>query len=246
MAQVTDYDVPNTTAANVRSEINDILGAVKTSNSSTNGSAPSSPTSGMLWYDGLTDKLKIYNGTAWQTVPYMPSGSITMWAGATGSPPTGWLTCKGQSLSTSTYADLFAAIAYTYGGSGSSFSLPDLQGRVPVGEGTGSGLSGRTLAATGGAQTHALTEAQMPRHTHNGKLYLHSAGTVSPITDSTLGSTIKHENQSTTTGTTTSYDLGGLTRQDYTGGTGSSQSASNGQAHNIMQPFLVMNYIIKI
>lgn len=224
MAQVTDYNVPNTTAANVRSEINDILGAVKSSNSSSNGTSPTSPSIGMLWYDGNTDKLKIYNGVAWQTIPYMPSGSMTLWAGVVGSPPTGWLTCKGQSLSKTTYADLFAAIAYTYGGSGNNFNLPDLQGRVPVGEGTGTSLSGRTLAAEGGAETHQLTIAEMPSHDHDIPLYDYSDGGVSNLTPAGTDDVTDFRSNS----------------QDPTGLKGSNTP------HNNMQPFIVMNYIIKI
>jgi microcystin-dependent protein len=100
------------------------------------------------------------------------------YAGATA--PSGWLLCAGQAVSRSTYADLFTAISTTYGaGDGSTtFNLPDLRGRVAVGkdnmDGTsanrmttgGSGIDGSTLGSAGGTQTHTLTTAQMPAHTH--------------------------------------------------------------------------------
>lgn len=247
MTQVTDYTIANDTAANVRQDINDVLGAIRSSNSSTDGTNPPATIAGMLWYDGQKDKLKIRNqaNDGWNEIPYMPAGSLQLWAG-TGSAPTGWLLCDGSAKSTTTYADLFAAIAYTYGGSGSSFNVPNCVGRVVSGKGSTSGLTTRSLGAKFGSETHSLTEAQMPRHTHNGKVYLNAHGSVSPISDSTLGTTIEHENNSHTVSTTTSYDLSGLTRQDYTGGTGSSQSASNGSAHNIIQPTIALNYIIKI
>ena len=62
-----------------------------------------------------------------------PPGLISMFAGSTA--PTGWLICDGSAVSRTTYADLFSAIGTTYGnGNGSTtFNLPNLQGRVPVG-----------------------------------------------------------------------------------------------------------------
>jgi microcystin-dependent protein len=90
-----------------------------------------------------------------------PAGVISQYAGS--SAPAGYLLCQGQSVSTTTFADLFAAIGYNYGGSGGSFNLPNLQNRVPVGRGSGTFGS---LNATGGAETHTLTIAEMPSHTH--------------------------------------------------------------------------------
>ena len=60
-----------------------------------------------------------------------PTGVILPFGGT--SAPTDFLLCYGQSISTSTYADLFSTIGYTYGGSGSSFNVPDLRGRVVAG-----------------------------------------------------------------------------------------------------------------
>ena len=68
-----------------------------------------------------------------------------------------YLLCNAQAVSRSTYSALFSAISTTYGtGDGSStFNLPDLQGRVPMGSGAGSGLTSRTLGATGGTENTA-------------------------------------------------------------------------------------------
>ncbi|TNE75019.1 hypothetical protein EP331_00185 [bacterium] len=69
-------------------------------------------------------------------------------------PNANYLKCDGAAISRTTYADLFAVISTTYGvGDGSTtFNLPDLQGRVPLGAGSGSGLTSRTLGATGGQE----------------------------------------------------------------------------------------------
>jgi microcystin-dependent protein len=97
----------------------------------------------------------------------IPAGVISQFAGS--SAPAGYLLCQGQSVSTTTFAGLFAAIGYTYGGSGSSFVIPNFQGRVPVGVGTapsGNGVLAKTLAGSGGDETVVLTVPQMPSHTH--------------------------------------------------------------------------------
>jgi microcystin-dependent protein len=91
-----------------------------------------------------------------------PAGVISQYAGS--SAPAGYLLCQGQSVSTTTFADLFSAIGYTYGGSGSSFTIPNLQNRVPVGKGSDAEFD--VLGETGGAKTHTLTSAEMPSHTH--------------------------------------------------------------------------------
>jgi len=76
--------------------------------------------------------------------------------------PVGWMFCEGQLLPISENETLFNLIGTTYGGDGqSTFSLPDLRGRVPVHAG-----AGFTLAQTGGVETVTVTVAQMPAHSH--------------------------------------------------------------------------------
>ena len=158
-----------------------------------------------------------------------PTGSLLPFAGA--SAPSGWLLCFGQTVSRTTYAALYAVVGTTYGaGDGSTtFALPDLRGRVPGGKDnmggsaasrlttSGSGVDGATLGATGGTETHTLTTAQMPAHTHN------------------TGTTIAGRNTS----------AGGGETIVYAGATYASTSAGSGAAHPITQPTLVANYIIK-
>ena len=68
--------------------------------------------------------------------------------------PPGFFTCEGELLSIATYTTLFELIGTTYGGNGTTtFSLPDLRGRVPVGMGTGSGLSNYVIGQQGGTET---------------------------------------------------------------------------------------------
>jgi microcystin-dependent protein len=86
-------------------------------------------------------------------------GSIVMFGGAT--PPTNWLICDGSSLSTTTYAKLFAAIQYAFGGSGANFNLPNLQGIFPLGAGASNALGSRA-----GSYTYTINVANLPVHAH--------------------------------------------------------------------------------
>jgi microcystin-dependent protein len=88
-----------------------------------------------------------------------PVGSGALWFTAT--PPENWLICDGRSLSTTTYAALFAVIQYTFGGSGPNFNLPPLANVFPIGAG-----SSAALGATGGEATHVLTAAELAPHPH--------------------------------------------------------------------------------
>jgi microcystin-dependent protein len=82
--------------------------------------------------------------------------------------PNGWLLCDGSTISVTQYTALFALLGTTYGGDGvKTFGIPDLRGRVPVGQGK-SAISGNTytLGGKGGVSAEALTAAQLPAHTH--------------------------------------------------------------------------------
>lgn len=77
--------------------------------------------------------------------------------------PAGWLLCDGAAISRTTYATLFAAIGTAFGaGDGSTtFNVPDLRGRAPIGAGAGTGLTNRTRGATLGEEAHRLTPTEM-------------------------------------------------------------------------------------
>lgn len=132
------------------------------------------------------------------TTAAAPPGSVMAFAGA--SVPTGWLGCFGQSLSTTTYATLFAAIGYTWGGSGASFLLPDLRGAFLRGVGAGLNPVPRAVGsyeADGNlSHTHTATDAG---HTHNLPAWPSGGGSTA-ITYNTSGTTASDSGIPTITG----------------------------------------------
>jgi len=79
-------------------------------------------------------------------------------------PPRGWATCEGQLLPISSNTALFSLLGTTYGGDGrTTFGLPDLRGRVPIGRGNGPGLTPINWGERGGSNTNTLTSNNMPQ-----------------------------------------------------------------------------------
>ncbi len=77
--------------------------------------------------------------------------------------PRGWALCQGQLLAISQYDALFSLVGTIYGGDGqTTFGLPDFRSRIPIGAGTGPGLSNRTLGEKSGAENITITNANMP------------------------------------------------------------------------------------
>ena len=176
------------------------------------------------------------------------SGMVMPYAGSAGA-PTGWLLCYGQEVSRTTYADLYTAIGITYGvGDGSTtFTLPDLRGRVVAGQDDMGGasanrltsaLNGDTLGATGGAEDVTLTSAQsgLPAHTHTTDLVTVDIGSGSNSAKTgyhhrSLGSSGQDPVASTQT-----------TRSEVSN-SNTAQDASS--SHTNVQPTAILNYIIK-
>lgn len=117
------------------------------------------------------------------TATAVPVGTVAMYGG--GTAPSGWLKCDGSAVSRTTYVDLFNVLGTTYGaGDGSTtFNLPDARGRAPVGAGQGTGLTNRVRGATGGAETHTLSTAEMPSHSHGMRQTNYQVSTQNLVTD---------------------------------------------------------------
>jgi microcystin-dependent protein len=94
--------------------------------------------------------------------------------------PQGWALCNGQLLPISGNQALFNLLGTTYGGNGTSnFALPNLQGRMPLGMGAGTGAS-YPLGQTGGQTSVTLSVAQMPKHSHSLHVSSTTANTKAP------------------------------------------------------------------
>ena len=221
---------------------------------------PSNPVDGQVYdnyyYDAAMGTWRGYG----VVTPVTPPGIISQYAGSTA--PSGYLMCDGQSLTTAAYPALFQAIGYQYGGSGANFNVPNLQNRVPVGKGTETEFD--TLGETGGAKTHTLTTNEMPSHLHATDAHAHTfSGTTS-----TNGS-----HSHTTASRAYGYEIfnwegygvgsrssgqnivypptnsAGDHTHTYSGTTSNAspntQNTGGGLAHNNLQPYIVLNYIIK-
>jgi microcystin-dependent protein len=202
--------------------------------------------------------------------PIIPTGIIEMFAGSVA--PIGWLICDGSIVSRVAFSDLFKVIGTTYGvgNSNSTFTLPDMRGRLPIGVGSGSSLTTRTLAATFGAETATLAETNLPSHTHATTVGTESV--THTHTGTSGGESANHvHNFSHTAGTSGSYGLmdsgtasssgqpstGGI-QQNHTHATTTGTESANhthsvtnsntgsGTAFGIMPPSIVVNFIIKI
>ena len=112
---------------------------------------------------GLFAILSMGKANAQQVETFL--GEIRMFAG--NFAPTGWAFCQGQLLPIAQNQALFSLLGTTYGGNGTTtFALPDLRGRVPVGFGQGPGLSNRVIGEQFGSELVTLNINQMPSHNH--------------------------------------------------------------------------------
>jgi microcystin-dependent protein len=155
----------------------------------------------------------------------LPAGSIMAYGGT--SVPSGYLACDGSNVSRTTYSSLFSAIGTTWGaGNGSTtFSVPDLRRRSPVGSGGDSTAQlSNTVGSTGGAETVTLTTTEMPAHTHGGN----TGGPSTSVFES--GST---------------WGLSTGTGVGVTGHTHTISSQGGGGAHNNYHPAAIVAFIIK-
>lgn len=161
-------------------------------------------------------KQDIQGAVSGDTLPIgaiMPFGSDTI--------PENWLLCNGQAISRTDYQELFNTIGTNFGsGDGfTTFNLPDLRKRVPVGKDEND-TDFDTLGNTGGEKEHTLTIEEMPSHNHQSSNYFEGSG-----------------------GTSGVWAVRSFA--NLTGYKDSSSQTGGGQPHNILQPYTVQNYIIK-
>lgn len=195
----------------------------------------------------------------------MNVGEIYMYAGSVA--PSGFLLCDGSSVSRSTYAELFDVIGTNFGqGDGSTtFGIPDLRGRVIVGA-----SANHSLAETGGEETHQLVSAEIPVHSHGIPSHGHAStikATTPQLTHTITQPAFTYAAPSgnskcigsggykgtTSTDATRSANLaisnhaaaactksGGVTDR----AAFNSATSGAGDAHNNMQPYVTLNYVI--
>ena len=160
--------------------------------------------------------------------PYI--GEIRMFGG--NFAPVGWLFCDGSLLSISQYDTLYNLIGTTYGGDGvNNFALPDLRGRLPIHQGQGNGLTNRVIGESAGAEAVTLLTSQLPTHNHIPVANQGSGGADTPVGNYWSGSA-----------TTPQFAPG--SQSDTTMNAGTIPPTGANAAHENMQPFLAVSFII--
>ncbi|MCA8832985.1 phage tail protein [Hymenobacter pini] len=158
--------------------------------------------------------------------------------------PKGWAQCNGQLLPINQNQALFSLLGTTYGGDGRvNFALPDLRGRVIVGDG-----DGYILGQKGGADSHTLLATQIPPHVHGMKAS--TAPGTTPLSG-TSGPTV-HNYPADNGGGGPQYGAAGTVNAALANSTSTtppvnvSSSAGGNQAHENRQPYLTLNYVIAL
>lgn len=180
----------------------------------------------------------------------IPTGVVSSYAGS--SAPTGYLICDGAAYSRTDplYAALYAVIGTTYGsGNGTTtFNIPDLRTRVPVGysmsdtdtDPTATNNALNSLGKTGGSKTHLLITSEMPQHSHT------IAHTHIYEIRGSVGTFANNATDLYMQGGSAVSSTYGSSRVPISQDTSSSGNAGSNAAHNILQPYIVLNYIIKL
>ncbi|MGI3899878.1 MAG: phage tail protein [Janthinobacterium lividum] len=158
---------------------------------------------------------------------------------AFGFAPKGWMPCNGQLLLISQNSALFNLLGTTYGGDGrTNFALPNLQGRVVIGPGSGFGLG-----QIGGEESHSLTVTEMPVHSH-----LMNADATTPYLSNSATPAAN-----TVLGISGDYTAANQTVETYAAGSPNGQmapgtiaNAGSGQAHENRMPYVVLNACIAL
>jgi microcystin-dependent protein len=144
--------------------------------------------------------------------------------------PEGWALCNGQLMSISQNTALFSLLGTFYGGDGvSTFALPNLQGRVPVHQGTGAGLPTYSVGEVAGAPTITLTTSQLPAHTHSL-----AANTAPAVSDVPTGAALASSPAFTTSSPNTTLSATSI------------GTAGSGVPVSIVPPLLCINFVIAL
>lgn len=169
-----------------------------------------------------------------------PVGTVVAFAGR--KVPEGWLACDGGPLDPQKHpehTELAALVGTIYDPAGKAVRLPDLRGRTIIGAGIGPGLSARPLGQIGGAEKHTLTVGEMPSHGHS---------VTDPGHTHTIAGNVGWADKRYSGGGAAPFGSRGKNPLTTDAGTKTDiaiNPTGGGQAHNIMQPFASVNYIIK-
>lgn len=148
--------------------------------------------------------------------------------------PYGWADCNGASITVSQNNALYAVIGVTYGGvAGTSFLLPNLMGKAPVGMGAGPGLSTYVAGQTGGAASVTLAAGQLAAHTHAAMASSAHGTKTSPVGNVWATAV-------TGRAETPMYAAAGST----VAMSATMASAGTGGPHNNLPPYVVVRYVI--
>ena len=174
------------------------------------------------WFEWAFDESGNWNEDAISQIveASVPIGTIVLWSSAS-LPSSKWLVCNGNEIDRTTYSSLYGRIGTTFGAgnSTSTFNLPNLVGKFPIGAGT------EPLASTGGERTVKLTGPQMADHTHIIQMARYDQGNLG------VG------------GNTKVYgpDQAAFVNADIT----TDATDAEAEGHNNMPPFLATHYIIR-
>jgi microcystin-dependent protein len=152
--------------------------------------------------------------------------------------PVNWALCNGQTVPITQNSALFSIVGTTYGGNGvSTFALPDLQNRLPVHSGQGPSLSNYVFGQASGASSVALTQGQLPSHTHTaGSPVAAAATTANPV-----GAFPAQAASGTPYAATAGATMGGTKVAAPTLGL-----AGSGLPHNNLMPYQCVNFCISL
>ncbi|MBX8537223.1 tail fiber protein [Pseudomonas cichorii] len=173
--------------------------------------------------------------------------------------PNGWAQCNGQTLNISQYNALYALLGVIYGGNASqNFMLPNLQGRVPVNQGTGLNLTNRVIGTASGVEKFTVAIANMPSHVHQMSALTATTTINLGAKPSATGSIVPTATNCYVGGTTAGPTSANMFAPDLgtdapivqkgvsTAITGTMQPVGGGLPLDSMNPFLVVNFSIAL